>query len=465
MTEKQLSSEVAHLLKVMFPVIILHTIGVGMMWPAIPDLLLGAFDNDVPRVAQYLARINAVSAILGFFSAPILGALSDSVGRRGILLMSLTIGCLCNFVIAVNASPIVILVTKFAFASTNVAKAMCYALLADTLKATEAAKSEQIRAFGLIGMAVGSGFAVGPMIGGLVGLLSPRTTALMSSLFMAGTTILAACTVDETLLTSSEHLPLLRFPKIRVLCNKSAYIFASHSAFLFSLSFLLGGIASGPYSIWYVFAGSQFGWNSFDSGLFLAGFGSVAVISQGFLLPWLVPQQLSERALLVLSFSANAALFCSYGIVNREHSRLLFALLPLCMVGTLNDPLLRHIFSLLVASEDQGALQGVLAALSAVASAVGPMIAAQLLNIGQASSCFNFLCHGAPFFFSCFLFTLASIASYVAFSFESSQPASKETEYGGHDRNQQHTPLLDAKESLPYITGGGSKANKPTSAL
>ena len=457
MAENQLPAEVAHLLKVMFPVIIFHTIGVGMMWPAIPALLLGAFDNNVPRVAQYLARINAVSAILGFVSAPILGALSDSVGRRGILLMSLTIGCLCNFVIAINASPTAILITKFAFACTNVAKAMCYALLADTLKATEATKSEQVRAFGLIGMAVGSGFAAGPMIGGLVGLLSPQTTALVSSLFMAGTTILAAYTVDDTLLNCSDQLSLLRFPKICILCNKSAYIFASNSAFLFSLSFLLGGIASGPYSIWYVFAESQFGWNSFDSGLFLAGFGSAAVISQGFLLPWLVPQRLSERALLVLSFSANAALFCSYGVVSREHSKLLFMLLPLCMVGTLNDPLLRHIFSLLVASEDQGALQGVLAALSAVAGALGPLVAAQLLNFGQTSSCLNVLCHGAPFFFSCFLFTLASIASYAAFALESSETASKEAECGGHDRNQQHTTLLNAKEPSPYIIGGGLK--------
>jgi DHA1 family tetracycline resistance protein-like MFS transporter len=441
--ENRLPAEVAHLLKAVFPVLILHTVGVGMMWPAIPAMLLETFGGDVPRVAQYLAEIHAASAIVGFLSAPIFGALSDSVGRRAFLLTSLTIASFCNIVVAVYASPFAVMIAKLTFASTNVAKAMCYALLVDTLAAAKATKAERVRAFGLIGMAVGCGFAAGPIIGGLVGLSSPKTTALASSLLMACNTVLAACTINETLLHSSDPL-LLPWSKLRVSCERSARILATPSAFFFALSFLLGGIASGPYSIWYVFAKRRFGWSSFDSGQFLAGFGLAAVLSQGFLLPWLVPQRLSERALVALSFGTNAALFCCYGAVGREQSGLLFALLPLCMMGTLSEPVLRHVFPLLASPEDQGALQGALAALSALASAVGPLIAAQLLSVGETQWCLGLLCHGAPFFVSSCLFALASVASSVAFSLYSPGAAhvAEEKGHDGHERNDQRMPLL-----------------------
>ena len=122
----------------------------------------------------------------------------------------------------------------------------------------------------------------------------------------------------------------------------------------------------GPYSIWYIFTAKRFEWGSVENGVFLAGYGVAAVISQGFLLPRLTPAILSEHGVVILGFSANALVFASYGALTKEKSWAAFALLPLCMLGAMTEPVMRHVFTQLVGGQGQGALQGMLASLSTI---------------------------------------------------------------------------------------------------
>jgi len=183
-------AQVFTFLRHVYPVIILNTIAVGMMWPALPAMLLDVLQNDVASVAFFLAKVNGINAILDFFANPLLGALSDLVGRRVLLLQSLGMAAACNIIVAVYASPGAILLAKVLFGLCNVTKAMCYAMLVDVLSACNASRAVRVRAFGLMGMAIGSGFAIGPLIGGVLGLTSPVTTALCASFIMAATAIL-----------------------------------------------------------------------------------------------------------------------------------------------------------------------------------------------------------------------------------------------------------------------------------
>jgi hypothetical protein len=77
----------------------------------------------------------------------------------------------------------------------------------------------------------------------------------------------------------------------------------------------------------------------------------------------LTPSLLSEFSTVALGYFANAAVFLLYGALTARSGVLLFALLPLCMVGSLSEPVLRHVFSQLVPASEQGVLQGALAAL------------------------------------------------------------------------------------------------------
>jgi DHA1 family tetracycline resistance protein-like MFS transporter len=181
---------------------------------------------------------------------------------------------------------------------------------------------------------------------------------------------------------------------------------------------------AGPYSIWYLYSERRYGWSSSKNGFFLAEYGLASVLAQGVLLPRLTPRFMTEGAVVAGSFLTNVALFAAYGALRSRDSSLLFAILPLSLMGTLSEPVLRQVFSQLVASEDQGAMQGALSSLSTLANASGPMIAAGLFSWGVHApcgweaaffgGCANLV--GAPFFASSFLFLLAFVTSQSAFA-------------------------------------------------
>ena len=217
-----LPPEVLTLLKNVYPVIILNTVAVGMTWPAIPAILLEAMDNDVASVALFLTKAAAYNSMLDFVTNPILGSLSDTFGRRFFLLQSLCWASISNIIVAVYASPNSVLVSKIIFGFTNVTKAMGYSMLCDALATSNADRAVRVRAFGLIGTAIGSGcklvlksmltpmfsassffsrsflffsrsVAIGPLVGGVIGLHSPVTTTLASAFVTAATAILVRC--------------------------------------------------------------------------------------------------------------------------------------------------------------------------------------------------------------------------------------------------------------------------------
>jgi DHA1 family tetracycline resistance protein-like MFS transporter len=114
----------------------------------------------------------------------------------------------------------------------------------------------------------------------------------------------------------------------------------------------------------YLFTEKRFGWDSWDNGVFLAGYGAMQVVSQGLLLPRLIPRRLSEHSVVSLGFWTNCVVFALYGLVRSSSSWVLFAVLPASMLGTLPEPVLRHVLTQLAGPQDQGALQGFVAALS-----------------------------------------------------------------------------------------------------
>ena len=225
-----------------------------------------------------------------------------------------------------------------------------------------AAEPRGVRSFGLLGMAMGVGFAVGPMLGGLLGLVSPKATAISAALIMATTAILAAASLPETHLSPSVRDK--GYPgHERHRCGMSAVlkhtrVLGEAPVLMFGLPFLLAGVAAGPYSIWYLFAERRFGWDSWQNGLFLAGYGLATVLGQGFLLPALNSRLLSEQSVVIVALCTNAGLFLVYGALRAAQAHWLYSLLPACTLGTLSEPVLRHVFTQVVPEGDQGALQG-----------------------------------------------------------------------------------------------------------
>jgi multidrug resistance protein len=144
------------------------------------------FGIVIPILPKYAERFGAHEMIVGlllgtyslmqFIASPILGKISDRVGRRPVLLISL-LATSVGFAIMGFAQTLVwLFVGRIVpgLSGGNISTAQAY--MADIT-----APEERSRVMGLIGAAFGLGFTLGPAIGGLLSLISPSAPFLFAS--------------------------------------------------------------------------------------------------------------------------------------------------------------------------------------------------------------------------------------------------------------------------------------------
>ena len=153
-----------------FFTVFLDLLGLGIIIPILPALLLDPINGILKVTYSFSTRtliygfLIAAYPIAQFFGAPILGALADQKGRKKLLLLSLvgTVGGYAIFILGILTSNLYLLflgriVDGFTGGNISIAQSA----IADV--STPETKS---RNFGLIGMAFGLGFIIGPYIGG-----------------------------------------------------------------------------------------------------------------------------------------------------------------------------------------------------------------------------------------------------------------------------------------------------------
>ena len=150
----------------------LDALGYGILIPIVPLLLTDSNSNfyllgpEVSIKSGYilLGLITAIFPLMQFFSTSILGELSDKFGRKPILMYTLTgtflSYALFAFGISIRNIPVLFIARAIAgITSGNLSVAQ--AAIADITKPEDRAKN-----FGLIGAAFGTGFIIGPFLGG-----------------------------------------------------------------------------------------------------------------------------------------------------------------------------------------------------------------------------------------------------------------------------------------------------------
>ncbi|MDF3823223.1 MFS transporter, partial [Leptospira sp. 96542] len=86
---------------VIFTAIVLDAVGIGLIFPILPALLQDV--THAGNVAPYIGLMTALYAVMQFIFAPVLGSLSDRLGRRPVLLISLA-GAAVNYLFLALAS-------------------------------------------------------------------------------------------------------------------------------------------------------------------------------------------------------------------------------------------------------------------------------------------------------------------------------------------------------------------------
>src|ERR1044071_9239820 len=146
----------------------LDVLGFGVLIPVSPRLVMSLLNagkgGSEAEAAPYVSALGATFFAMMFLFAPIMGALSDRVGRRPVLLVALLGSGLDYIAMALAPSLWILFITRVINGISGSSSTVVNAYIADITP-----REKRAAAFGMVGAAFGIGFIFGPVIGGLLG--------------------------------------------------------------------------------------------------------------------------------------------------------------------------------------------------------------------------------------------------------------------------------------------------------
>ncbi|HAT1595716.1 TPA: TCR/Tet family MFS transporter [Legionella pneumophila] len=343
--------------------IFLDATGMCLIIPVLPDVLR-RFIHDPTLVSLNFGYFIGIYAVMQFFASPILGALSDCYGRKLILLISL-LGAALDYIFMAFAPALGLLyVGRVISGFTGASMAVAYSYMADV-------SDEKTRPmnFSLISAAWGVGFIIGPLIGGTVGSYGLMFPFLVSAAmnfvnFMFGLFVLPESLPKERRRT----LAIKQFNPLILIARsfKRPLIFK-----LMIIYFLLFLAANVHMVNWTLYTQTKFNWTAKEVGFSLTFVGLMIAFVQGFLSKTII-LRLGEKNSLTLGILAYCFSFFLFGLAPK--SWMMYPIIALFSLSGIAIPALQSLLSRLIASNEQGELQGILVSFASIAAIIAPII-------------------------------------------------------------------------------------------
>jgi MFS transporter, DHA1 family, tetracycline resistance protein len=360
--------------------ILLDVIGLGLMIPVLPDVLR-RFSSDPAVVSELFGLFIGAYSLMQFLAAPVLGALSDHYGRRSILLVSLLGAALDYLFMAFAPSLPLLFVGRVISGLTGASMTVANSYMADISDAQSRPAN-----FGMIGAAWGIGFIIGPVLGGLLGTLSPKAPFLGAALLNGLNFLYGVFLLPESLPPDKRrHVELKGLNPLRSvirILKPSGFV---SLIWIYFLTFLAGQIH--PVN-WTLYTQTKFHWTPWEVGLSLSFVGIMIAIAQGGLTRVIIPKLGEERS-LTFGLTVYAVSFALFGLATK--SWMMYAIVVLFSFAGVTMPALQSILGHHVPPERQGELQGSLVSLGSLASILAPLIFTKLFV--------HFTAPGAPVYF------------------------------------------------------------------
>lgn len=268
---------------------------------------LVAFGIIIPVLPYYAESFDASPAVVTLLStsfsaaqfvmAPILGRLSDRVGRRPVMLISVAGSAFSQLVLGFAGALWVVFIARILSGMCNANVATAQAYVADRVEPEQRAKY-----MGLMGSAIGLGFVFGPAIGGVLSVDGhPQLPFLVAAGLSALNWVLAFFLLPESRRPSAEkaaptakRIPGFAYAKRLLLSRPIGPIVLAN--FIFYVAF------SAMESTFALLMEARLHWGARETGWLFTGIGVVIVVTQGVLVGKLVGR-LGERITLLLGFS------------------------------------------------------------------------------------------------------------------------------------------------------------------
>jgi MFS transporter, DHA1 family, tetracycline resistance protein len=349
-----------------FLVVFIDLVGFGIVIPILPY-----YAKEFGASAWALGWLMTSYSLMQFLFAPLWGRLSDRIGRRPVLLVSI-LGTALSMTFLGFADSLAWLFAGRIFAGicgANISTA--YAYITDVTD-----ESNRARGMGMIGAAFGLGFILGPAIGGILSVHGYAAPMFAGASLAFVNLVLAWARLPEPEATAERRAANRpkRFSReaIREAFGDSRTRLAISLFFLFTVAWTQIEV------VFALFMSARFGYTARDAGVLLALMGLVMVAIQGGLIGRLA-RRFGELKLAMTGFVLCAGGLLGFGMAS-EVGLAIAILAPTAVGQGILHPSLSSLASKGAGASSRGATMGVFQSAGSLARVIGPVMAGFLYD-------------------------------------------------------------------------------------
>jgi DHA1 family tetracycline resistance protein-like MFS transporter len=357
-----------HRLAIIFMVVLVDMLSFSIVLPLLPYLA-----RDLNATPFQIGLLSAIYPLAQLIGAPLLGRLSDRVGRKPVLLVSIA-GTVAGFVVLATASSLwVLFVSRFVDGITGGNISVAQAYITDVTKPEERGK-----ALGLIGAAFGMGFILGPITGGLLSGISYAAPAWAGALLATLNIVLVATMLPESL--SAEQRAVVASEPRRGFDPHALQRALKHPRVgpLLWIRFATGiaySIFESGFALWAIAA---LGLTARTNSFVLAYVGVLSVLVQLFLIGRLTGR-FDDDHLLLWSLCIAAAALAVWGFA--PNIPVLVILMPFLSVGlAVSNTIMTSALTKAVTHDEVGGILGLNTSIQSFTRIPAPIIAGGLIQ-------------------------------------------------------------------------------------
>ncbi len=345
---------------ILFLTVFIDLLGFGVVVPFLP-----LFAERMGVGAVGIGMVLSIYSLMQLIAAPILGRVSDRIGRRPVIMLGLLGSSVGYMIYGLAGSFLWLLISRAVHGACAGTVSTAQAYIADTTN-----EKNRARGMGLIGAAFGLGFVLGPALGGLLGHASLRRPVFFAAALTFANFIFAAIRLPE----SHPPEPGARIDLAAIVAPLAALpreLGDHRLARMFIVAFLMTFAFAALEATFAMMVPLVYGYGAAGVGGLLAFAGLMQALAQGYLVGKLVGR-VGEARLLKIGLVMLIAGLAPLGSLS-SHAALLAALAMLSLGYGFASPSVASLISRAVEEHRQGQVLGVNQSALSLARMVGPL--------------------------------------------------------------------------------------------
>ena len=358
-----------------------------------------------------------------FFSSPFLGNLSDSYGRKVVLLCSLFAFCFEFLILALYPSVLSVFITRAISGLLDSTTSNIHAIVTDIANYNNESVTKP---FGSIGAAFGLGFIIGPAAGSYLASISLSLCFFVAGFIGVLAFFITVFFVDET----NMNMRIFSYRRANPILALR-FFFSNKLLATLAVPYAISHMCTGIYFIWVLYMQTRLKVTIVEIGLFLSSSGLMVVFVQGILIQFIIPRIWSDERATVICLGIACVQMFLYGLANNLVSFYIIMLLfsPGSMYGAALKSLLvkaaygkglglsddNTINNSQVDEAGQGALQGALGSVRTITAGIGSILFTSVFSFSMgriqydSQGYISSKLSGSPFFIAFLLYMIATL--------------------------------------------------------